>query len=102
MLFLCSWLAECSLGSELLRGRWDKNVVNIRQNEMWIATAQSRAFVRRPDGDVEIPVRRPDGDVELQEAGSGFVVPPCPRCGGILKPDVVFFGDGVPPERSAR
>jgi hypothetical protein len=61
-----------------------------------------QAFVRRPDGDLEIPVRRPDGDVELQDVGSGFVVPPCPRCGGILKPDVVFFGDGVPPDRSER
>ncbi|BDA47732.1 NAD-dependent protein deacetylase [Coccomyxa sp. Obi] len=60
------------------------------------------AFVRRPDGDVEIPVRRPDGDVELRDAGTNFVVPPCPRCGGILKPYVVFFGDGVPPDRSSR
>ena len=25
-----------------------------------------------------------------------FQVPPCPSCGGILKPDVVFFGDNVP------
>jgi len=22
--------------------------------------------------------------------------PPCPRCGGILKPDVVFYGEGLP------
>ena len=29
-------------------------------------------------------------------------MPPCPNCGGILKPDVVFFGDGVPAERSKR
>jgi len=26
-------------------------------------------------------------------------VPDCPRCGGILKPDVVFFGENVPRER---
>lgn len=51
---------------------------------------------------MDIPVRRPDGDVELQDAGRGFVVPPCPRCGGILKPDVTFFGDAIPPERSSR
>lgn len=57
---------------------------------------------RRPDGDVEIPVRRPDGDVELQDAGHGFVVPPCTVCGGVLKPDVVFFGDSIPPSRSRR
>jgi len=42
----------------------------------------------------------PDGDVDL-EAGDfhRFVVPDCPACGGILKPDVVFFGEAVPRER---
>jgi NAD-dependent SIR2 family protein deacetylase len=44
---------------------------------------------------------RPDGDVDLQ-ATSGFVVPDCEHCGGVLKPDVVFFGENVPPERVAR
>lgn len=29
---------------------------------------------------------------------STFVVAPCPICGGILKPDVVFFGEGLPAE----
>ncbi|XP_014237942.1 NAD-dependent protein deacylase Sirt4-like [Trichogramma pretiosum] len=39
---------------------------------------------------------RPDGDVELtQEQADGFVVPPCSSCGGILKPNIVFFGDNV-------
>jgi NAD-dependent SIR2 family protein deacetylase len=42
----------------------------------------------------------PDGDVDLAvEDFSGFDVPPCPVCGGILKPDVVFFGESVPRER---
>ena len=41
---------------------------------------------------MEWPVRRPDGDVELRDAGHGFHVPACPKCGGTLKPDVVFFG----------
>ena len=63
---------------------------------------EQRLFQRQPDGDVEIPVRRPDGDVELQDAGKGFVVPPCMRCSGVLKPDVTFFGDAIPPARSAR
>ena len=44
---------------------------------------------------------RPDGDVALEETG-GFVVPGCERCGGILKPDVVFFGENVPKERVER
>ncbi|NYE35746.1 NAD-dependent SIR2 family protein deacetylase [Nocardioides cavernae] len=43
---------------------------------------------------------RPDGDVDLDDTHD-FVVPRCP-CGGPLKPDVVFFGENVPPERVAR
>ena len=42
----------------------------------------------------------PDGDADLDTADfSSFRVPPCPRCGGVLKPDVVFFGETVPRER---
>lgn len=37
----------------------------------------------------------PDGDAEI-EATSGFNIPVCPKCGGVLKPDVVFFGEQVP------
>lgn len=40
----------------------------------------------------------PDGDAEI-EAVEGFLVPECPKCRGILKPDVVFFGETVPLER---
>jgi NAD-dependent SIR2 family protein deacetylase len=46
-------------------------------------------------------VVRPDGDVELGETSS-FVVPGCTSCGGVLKPDVVFFGENVPKERVQR
>ncbi len=46
-------------------------------------------------------VVRPDGDVEL-DTTSGFVVPTCERCGGLLKPDVVFFGESVPKDRVQR
>ncbi|MFY9916678.1 MAG: NAD-dependent protein deacetylase [Nocardioidaceae bacterium] len=39
----------------------------------------------------------PDGDADLDGLDfSGFVVPDCPRCGGVVKPDVVFFGENVP------
>ena len=44
---------------------------------------------------------RPDGDVELDDT-AGFVVPACSDCGGVLKPDVVFFGENVPAQRVAR
>lgn len=39
----------------------------------------------------------PDGDAELQPPQiESFVVADCTRCGGRLKPDVVFFGENVP------
>ncbi len=41
----------------------------------------------------------PDGDADIDSAAfSSFVVPPCACCGGVLKPDVVFFGETVPRE----
>ena len=54
----------------------------IRHNPSWSALDASWA----PDG---------DADLDSGEFGS-FVVPPCPACGGVLKPDVVFFGENVP------
>lgn len=42
-----------------------------------------------PDGDVDVP------EDQLDE----FVVVDCLVCGGVLKPDVVYFGERVPPER---
>lgn len=41
----------------------------------------------------------PDGDADLEVDFSRFRIPDCPACGGILKPDVVFFGDNVPKTR---
>lgn len=40
----------------------------------------------------------PDGDAEI-EATAAFKTPSCTACSGILKPDVVFFGESVPSER---
>lgn len=45
----------------------------------------------------------PDGDADLtDEQVAGFHVMPCVVCGGVLKPDVVFFGETVPAERVER
>lgn len=42
----------------------------------------------------------PDGDVEiLQTDIDKFYLPECPKCGGFLKPNIVFFGDNVPRTR---
>ncbi|HEX7237223.1 MAG TPA: NAD-dependent protein deacetylase [Gammaproteobacteria bacterium] len=45
----------------------------------------------------------PDGDALLDGIDfAGFEVPACGACGGLLKPDVVFFGERVPEERVQR
>jgi NAD-dependent SIR2 family protein deacetylase len=45
----------------------------------------------------------PDGDVDLDEGHlDGFTPVDCETCGGVLKPDVVYFGENVPPDRVAR
>ncbi len=42
----------------------------------------------------------PDGDADLESADfDSFVAPVCEACGGVLKPDVVFFGENVPRDR---
>ena len=43
----------------------------------------------------------PDGDADLLDDldFSAFAAPQCEACGGLLKPDVVFFGENVPRDR---
>jgi NAD-dependent SIR2 family protein deacetylase len=42
----------------------------------------------------------PDGDADLEHCElDKFSVPHCEQCGGMLKPDVVFFGEGIPRPR---
>ena len=64
----------------------------------------SRAFVQTQLADAnphlagQDAAPAPDGDAHLDpQALDGFHIPWCVHCGGMLKPDVVFFGDGVPP-----
>jgi NAD-dependent SIR2 family protein deacetylase len=50
----------------------------------------------------DVAVVRPDGDVLLtDEDVAAFRVVDCRRCGGILKPDVVMFGELLPRDRYA-
>jgi NAD-dependent SIR2 family protein deacetylase len=54
-----------------------------------------------PDFVAQIEAVHADGDVELSDESLGsFVMADCMSCGDdLLKPDVVFFGENVPPER---
>ncbi len=46
---------------------------------------------------------RPDGDAEVADRMvEQFRVPDCALCDGVLMPDVVFFGGGVPKDRVER
>jgi len=45
----------------------------------------------------------PDGDAAIEpDALQDFHAPACTACGGVLMPDVVFFGDNVPAARTAQ
>lgn len=53
-----------------------------------------------PEWQARVHGINPDGDAELAEADhAGFRISGCPRCAGILKPAVVFFGENVPAGR---
>ena len=46
-----------------------------------------------------IDAPRPDGDIPVSDEWiEQFQVPDCGRCGGFLKPDVVFFGGNLAPQ----
>ena len=66
------------------RRQFDRNVVQdlLQRQNPWLSAAR---FTPAPDG---------DADIELDF--SRVKIPHCPDCDGVLKPDVVFFGDTVP------
>lgn len=66
-------------------------------------TFQSVLEQHNPYWNVAVSRLGPDGDSTLATDDFGrFNVPPCPSCDGIVKPDVVFFGESVPAARVAR
>jgi NAD-dependent SIR2 family protein deacetylase len=69
----------------------------------------SRAYVQglleqaNPDFAGAAAAPAPDGDAHVEPEGlERFQLPGCEHCGGMLQPDVVFFGDGVPAARTER
>lgn len=64
---------------------------------------QARLAEANPDWTATAAGVLPDGDSELDDAAyTDFLVPGCPACSGVIKPDVVFFGETVPAGRVAR
>ncbi|XP_057539259.1 NAD-dependent protein deacylase SRT2 isoform X2 [Amaranthus tricolor] len=71
-------------------------------NPKWAAALDGLTF-DSPGSDKSFGMRmRPDGDIDIDEKywEEDFHIPACPECDGLLKPEVVFFGDNVPKDRA--
>jgi len=67
----------------------------------WLTTANPALAAADAHGEI-VPEARPDGDAEIElDALQDFHMPSCDACGGTLQPDVIFFGDNIPVERTA-
>ena len=64
------------------------------------ASFRKRVLRLNPDHAGRKATDAPGGDADLVDAEfSSFVAPSCGSCGGVLKPDVVCFGESLPRER---
>ena len=67
------------------------------------AALQTELVGLNPGWGERIATRAPDGDADVADDDiADFRVAPCRACGGMLKPDVVFFGENVPRDRVER
>ncbi len=84
-----------------LHGRLSRVICMECGNTMGRGEFDQRLREANPTFDATSTVINPDGDVELDdEHVADFRVVGCSVCpGGVLKPDVVFFGESVPRER---
>jgi len=66
------------------------------------AAVEERLLAANTGWSATAGAHNPDGDVELtDEQVQQFRMVDCERCGGPLKPDVVYFGESVPRDRVA-
>ncbi|WP_282693911.1 NAD-dependent protein deacetylase [Streptomyces sp. CC208A] len=95
--------AAGSEGVVELHGGLDR-VVCLRCGDVSARRELARRLEEANPGFDPVPAAlNPDGDADLtDEQVAGFHVVACGVCGGVLKPDVVFFGETVPAERVER
>lgn len=83
-----------------LHGRIDRVVCMACNARMPRASVQTRLAQNNPAWIELTADAAPDGDADLEHTDlSAFQPPSCPHCEGLLKPDVVFFGENVPRAR---
>jgi NAD-dependent SIR2 family protein deacetylase len=86
-----------------LHGRADAVRCLTCERRMPREQVQAELVERNPGFAALDAVEAPDGDAALEGVDfAAFDVPACDVCGGLLKPDVVFFGERVPAERVQR
>ena len=86
-----------------LHGRMDEVVCLACAARLPRNAVQHRIVERNPGWTATLMGIAPDGDADIDAAAAdGFVPPLCEDCGGLLKPDVVFFGENVPRQRLQR
>ncbi|MFF8556361.1 NAD-dependent protein deacetylase [Streptomyces sp. NPDC015501] len=95
--------AAGSEGAVDLHGRLDR-VVCLSCGDLSPRRELAHRLERANEGFAPVAAAmNPDGDADLTDEQVGdFTVAPCAVCGGVLKPDVVFFGEAVPPPRVER
>lgn len=82
-----------------LHGRLDVVVCLGCRHRTSRAALQEEMAAANPSWRAEAP-SAPDGDAQIDGAAvEAFTPPRCRRCAGLLKPDVVFFGENVPRDR---
>lgn len=83
-----------------LHGRVDQVICLSCETVSPRASFQRRLLEANPSWEHHHAGFAPDGDADLYGVRfDAFRVPRCPRCDGMLKPDVVFFGESVPRAR---
>ena len=83
-----------------LHGRIDQVTCTACATRVPRAEIQRQLAAEHPEWTSLTAATAPDGDADVERVViEDFTPPPCPHCGGLLKPDVVFFGENVPRER---
>ena len=83
-----------------LHGRIDQVICTVCTTRIARVDIQQQLADANPSWADVRAATAPDGDADLERVACDHFVPPrCPRCDGLLKPDVVFFGENVPRER---
>ena len=83
-----------------LHGRLDRVICLACGHLFTRAEVHERIHSANPDWHASAEIINPDGDAVIaEEYLETFVLVDCERCGGMLKPDVVYFGERVPQDR---